>query len=411
MSRSANFHVAVARHLHNAAFAPSWLRRLRRRPSKRGFVRVAVVFCAAVLCGAIFFFAYATTLHTTIARGDPRLQINPRDLDMGEVAPLPNLVHRIPVTNTASESVHISQIKASCNCTSVEPVSAIIPPGGTQDVTVTIDVRRAYKSLQAPVPNPVPFSITLVAATDAKSGTSTQWVIHGLVRSSFDTALWEFNLGEVCADCGFIEPRVFEIVAREPLKGITLECEGVKADAERIDDAGLKYRITIVPPMGVEYGPFRMTLKATPFAEAQTNLTRAYFDVTGTSVPDAILTPAPVYFGAVRLGGKYDQSAVVSSRSGRSYMIDHFDIPQTAESTLICWATDGQSDPPATDSRGTAHDGTSMMVEFCPKSDGVYKERIYVVLKDTAGKLSRVPLDVSAYVSQLQAAPTLQRLP
>ena len=99
------------------------------------------------------------------APAQPRLIVEDAHHDFGTLAPGVAAVHRFQVRNDGAAPLHISQVRASCGCTSTVIGASVLAPGATTEIEVTFHtagvVGHAQKTVEVMSDDPVSPSLLL----------------------------------------------------------------------------------------------------------------------------------------------------------------------------------------------------------------------------------------------------------
>ena len=93
-----------------------------------------------MLCALVATIVGYSVGRTGVSRSASPLSTPPEALDLGEIWRQADFRCELPIHNTSSHPVEIVDFRASCNCTSIEPRTAVIGPHATVTFTVTIDL-------------------------------------------------------------------------------------------------------------------------------------------------------------------------------------------------------------------------------------------------------------------------------
>jgi hypothetical protein len=251
---------------------------------------------------------------------EPGLVVNSAELDFGTVWEQPAFRHTFAVTNPTDRSVRVADIQTGCGCTTIEPRSFTVAPGGRQELTAALNLagRAGNRSVGA-------FRVELLPLiAHQPPGSRTVWVLKGDVRQN------PIELPEPVIDFGD------EVVVGAPVPSRTVEVsvpDGssltelravVSGDVgtARVAPAGPgRWRVDIAPTDGLPRGPFAFAVRVEASAAGAGPFPAKEVRVTGTVRDDVAAWPATVNFGALEIGETGREYVVLASHVGRPFRV------------------------------------------------------------------------------------------
>lgn len=315
---------------------------------------ICVLVLAVVACTA--FSATDLFRRGTSARREPSPLLSLEGkLDFGEAWSQKSFPWTLLVRNVSNQAVRVTDIRTSCNCTSVEPKSFAIPSAGTAAIHLSLDLTSAPHKLTHSE-FATPFSVTLLPVI-SEAETQTTWQLRGTVRRALiadpevlelrfaaDSAPGVQHVAEArlrtCAPASDIRvsggtfPGIIELQQRSETEFLALlsACADSLPAGEHVFDIPLT--VAFADGREVASGMRLMT----------------------TRVSDAHATPAELAFGDVPVGHTANMDLQIATYTGLPVALKEIDlqpssrlsvtsIPQTASNKLAFVVTCTPSDP------------------------------------------------------------------
>ncbi|MCI0700851.1 MAG: DUF1573 domain-containing protein [Planctomycetia bacterium] len=180
--------------------------------------------------------------------------IDPQYLDFGEVWETKEQVIRLPVRNTTTHAIHISEFQTGCDCQPVEPKSLTIPAGETRDICLTLEKEnrpervgqlRQIRIEIRPVVNGKP------AAT---------WTIHGTIRPLIQTNMPAMMFSDSNRVGQPPVSRTLNVKFHTPGSPSVKLVPEVAAVEVRPGASAIEWKVTVSPRTDRTAGPFRAVL-------------------------------------------------------------------------------------------------------------------------------------------------------
>jgi len=283
------------------------------------FARVLVL--VGVLVGTGLWIARARAVFDD---NSSPLWVDAEALDFGEVWAEPSFRWSLPIQNRTPKDVEIQAFESSCNCSSIDPKSTVVPAGDTIAVSVELDLRP--KKPEAAGLSWREFSTDILPVTKHARPGAMRWRVHGLVRR-YPIALAPDppDFGEQLIRGRPFPAQVVHIQCLLPVTGLTVEHDDTVASAE-VSPTGPspQYELRITPSAKLAVGQHRLRLglKATlgePWRWR--DLPPLALEVVANVHNDVYLSPRVVNFGARNIGEIAEETCLVGSRSGRPFVL------------------------------------------------------------------------------------------
>jgi hypothetical protein len=185
----------------------------------------------------------------------PDLVIDPQYLDFGEVWEGKDQVIHLPVRNTTSGTVHVSEFQTSCNCEPIEPKSLTVPAGETREIRVTLGGRN--NPSQAGQPRRVEIEIRPVVNGRAAP---MWWAVRGTIRPLIQTDLSGVLFGDSNRVGQSPVSRTLKVRFHVPgTPRVTLVPEVAAVEVRPGADA-TEWKVVVSPLTDRTPGPYRGTL-------------------------------------------------------------------------------------------------------------------------------------------------------
>lgn len=216
----------------------------------------------------------------------------------------------------------------------VEPSSLVIPPGHTEEVELTFDLRPTdlrFGDQGTPRLPLRPFEVRVVVKANDSLPGSAGWVVSGKARDVFAKLPHSIDFGESCVWPSRFPSRPFEVVSRSPLKRLTATCPGSEAlvNVVRLDEAGKRFRVDVAPRETLPVGEFKFRVELTALRAEGDKLPPLGVDVLGVVVEDVEITPFTVSFGAIKAGTEPEEMVVLTSRTGTPFEVLGVEVSRT----------------------------------------------------------------------------------
>jgi hypothetical protein len=281
---------------------------------------VICVFATVVMLGGV---GYAL-------RPAPRPQPQPNSglvvseehLHFGDVWLDKDFRWRLPITNTTAHAVHIVTFGTSCSCTAVRPASLEIPPGETVAVELQID-------LTPPAPPETSswnVSFRVVPQIEDGTGPSREWLLGGRVRAPFTVVQRLDFVGQDSLVLGEpVKPRTALLRSAIPLTDLGIECIPPVASVAIEKHDPQHFQLTITPRSDLPVGRQRVSLKCRFVPQEGAPVSCTPLESIVAVVNTVRVLPEAAVFGAVATGDEAAADLVLSSKTGKPFIIQNVD--------------------------------------------------------------------------------------
>lgn len=318
--------------------------------------QVAVV--ATLLVIAVFMVAGWVVRRALDTRGVvkppvlPVLVVDADKLDFGETWDNRDFRWVLPIRNTSSQVVEISDFGTSCDCTKVSPRSLSIPAGATVAVEMQFNLLRApdarSRSPAASTPLPaspkslplanemsdvrdVQFAVTAfigtgTAAAESARPQTVNWQLRGKVRSAIRLSHSAIFFGEHSDRYVQISVPEIEVIELTPLMTIETEVSDNSFVVERmersVEDSSI-FKIALTPRRQLPLGTFKFELSLVPRQPDGRRLPAVTVPVEGRVVTDVQPVPtAALLLGAHPVGTQIEEVVELASLTEQTFEIE-----------------------------------------------------------------------------------------
>jgi Protein of unknown function (DUF1573) len=249
------------------------------------------------IAGILLAATFGTSAYAGVAEGF----FSERAKDFGVVQYGPILEHKIKITNTTPQIVTITNARVSCGCVAATIPQAVLQPGQSTTVNLTMDTKRFLGQKQVTVyiqfGNPREEVTLLVSANRNDSFTKSGEAISiGQVRKG--------QSGTSALTVTMRNDASFQIV------GANSNTDFVKPEFRQIkrDHAETVYEISATMKPGLDVGVWATDVV---FLTSNGTTPTLRFPVYAEVVAPITVTPSTVQFPAVKIGDKKEMSVVV----------------------------------------------------------------------------------------------------
>lgn len=250
------------------------------------------------------------------AKARPSLMVIAGDLDMGEQWIQSELKRSVTVKNPTDATVVVRNVRASCNCTQVEPRSFSLAPGETRELTLVID-------LQPPHSIPVGKSISFKVVIDFQMGDGTTpppIELSAQVRSPFVITPRSIDFGRrLSNDAADVESFSIECLAPMESVDVATDVDGVEFRSERVEEG--RFRVDAFISPGRQPRPLTGLIKVTGQTKPDCVSVTDRLRMNGEVISEVSVEPSHVAFGILPLGQAAEQQVSLRSRVGGSIEI------------------------------------------------------------------------------------------
>lgn len=183
-------------------------------------------------------------------------------LAVGDVWETKDAKFTLPITNTTDRTLEVQDFESSCDCGQIAPRRLTLPPGGTAEVTVAMDLMPRTTRQLGMVRRQFSTTVTPVLATREKVAPLT---IQGVAVSWVTANYLHVHFGDSNAAGRPPHSRRVFLTAHLPLDGIsaTSDSDSLTAAVTKLPEAD-KFQLLLTPNTTKQPGPFAATVTLRP---------------------------------------------------------------------------------------------------------------------------------------------------
>jgi len=287
-------------------------RRKMIAPTGEGETAMRTIIIAAVVLAASGTLAAAKEIDLD----SPKIQINGKDHDFGNISQYTQHVHVFSFTNAGTAPLKISSVHASCGCTGTLLSADTIEPGKAGELKVTFNSGtfrgNVRKTITLKTNDPGNETVTLTIAAN---------IIADLMVAPQHVQFGRINVGdspELTARISSPSGKVFTVVSA------VSSLNFVKAEVDKPDVAAQEHEIRIkvdgTPPGGGFQGSIDM--KTSLDTKASLSVVFSGYVRERTSV-----IPPKLFFGIVRPGEHPTRSIIIEATSWEGLKVEKVTAP------------------------------------------------------------------------------------
>ncbi len=242
------------------------------------------------------------------------LFVEPARLDFGSVWASKGFAWRLPIHNPTSRPVHIVDLRSSCSCTAIAPRQLTIPPGGTAEVQLTLDLTPLAGERASAASNW--FSVLVTPYVAGGSAQEVGWEVQGEVRNPFACAPQSpFAIDElVTGERGPATP--IKLFAHRDFERVEAQCDPQVGEV-RINTAGdRQHELTFRPASDQPLGPFEARVRVRAYERSQPAPVEFEYVLHGNVSHPVEALPAGLTLGALPVGEMVEETVTLVSRGG-----------------------------------------------------------------------------------------------
>ena len=292
--------------------------------------RTILAICLAV-CAFVAFW-----ISSRAPKPNSGLEVQARDLMLGDIWETENYCHTIEIRNTGRAEILVLDLMSTCGCLSLKPRSFRLKPNESQVVTAVLDLTG--KNAETAAAKIRPLSIRIVPKL-ADGPPAQGWTMQGSVRSAITTAASSLYLGDVTRQPAGITTQAFDFqlgIPRNDIKEIRAICDPALAKV-RLNDSGMQdFTLEVTPEHSMPLGDLQFAVLLQVFMKDDSHLTTSKVNVKCAIVDEIQFLPVELSMGQLKIGGVYRDKVVVHSLLGRPFFLqdihDGKDVTITAKS-------------------------------------------------------------------------------
>lgn len=255
-----------------------------------------------VVLASIAVLALASTAN---AQDWARKMFDATDHNFGAVARGATARHYFRLTNIFKEDVHISSVRSSCGCTSVEVSKDTLKTYESASVTATFNTASHLGQKSA----------TLTVVIDRPYYAEVQLHVAGYIRSDLTLSPPGVNLGAVDSGAGAVHKIEVAATGRPDWRIEKIKVSNPEIEAEAVETARsrnvVKYTLTVKvkESMPVGYVKELVNLVTNDASNAVVPV-----DVEGQVVAEVAVRPSSLFLGTMTAGSKVEKKVVVKGK-------------------------------------------------------------------------------------------------
>ncbi len=260
------------------------------------------------------------------------LVVDDKYLNFGEAWQDSKFDWKLPIRNSAGETVVIEDFSTSCGCVrSIKPRSFMLEPGESQVVELTLDLTKGVSFAKGSWESATEAAI--FPHIKGEPALQSGWTLTGRVRKSLhispNTVSFADELIRTTPNKGFLTKKV-RITTFESVDGLHASCEDNKAITNVLRQGPKEFEVSITPQSNLSQGhfTFRVFLKC---LTRKDSIPGRFLRVQGFVHEEAELVPPLLFLGGVPVGNTIAETVMVTSRSGRLFKVDKW---QTLSSNI-----------------------------------------------------------------------------
>ena len=221
---------------------------------------MVVGLLAVIAAGAICLVMFRSS--STIRSGP--FEVEAKDLNLGEIWAQKDLQWRVPIRNTSSEDAIIVDFKVSCECTTVDHKSLVVPAGSSVEMRLLLDLSSGY-GIQASS-EVRPLSVQILPILSGGVLPEKAWTLRGRVKSAFYLTPRRLDIKDPIVRGGPPSAHVVRVHCHQALKSLGVSCDKSLATAQLRDPRSKsgQYDVIVIPRSTLSAGKheFDVTLSA-----------------------------------------------------------------------------------------------------------------------------------------------------
>lgn len=228
----------------------------------------------------------------------------------------------LPVTNHSSQVVKIKEIKSSCACTALEPRCLNIPPGGTEEINVTLNLtQKDEKTAELPIR---PFLARLLPIIEGRRLGDIVWELRGNVSNELRLNPTSVLYGQTSLVRGRpIPTKTVNLESTKPLKSVEASCDNSMGSVTVVPRGrdNRRYEIAVSPNEELPLGRFQFRIPAIATTSHDERLPPLYLYVRGTIYPDIQAFPRELSLGQQYLNRPVVADVVLASARREAFAV------------------------------------------------------------------------------------------
>ncbi len=250
----------------------------------------------------------------------PTLVVEESNLSVGEVWEDPEFEWKLPIRNTTDRQIEITGFAASCACATIKPPSLTIPPRGTMDVSLTLNLLGICTE-----PDIVGKDFTIsIQPRIAEAGARIVWVVKGKVKQSVTIQPKLVDFGRCSERKQPMPTQRVRITTHPSVRILNASCTSPRIEVKvqpLVPEHNDVFHLIVTPHGELPRGVVNCSIAVVPTLDNGRRLPAKQINVHGHIVNDIEASPPSIIFGAGTLGTSLRETVLLRSLTGRSFTI------------------------------------------------------------------------------------------
>jgi len=275
----------------------------------------------------LFLLVFWLTMRSRdmVVQASSSLVVAEQFLSLGEVWEGVDSTCLVPVENTSSKEVIVTEFLSSCACLRVEPTSARIPPGGKINLSLTLNPGAGPPP---PVDGVNDLCVSVIPVLANQISPPQGWTFGAKVRKLATFSPARVELWTDLRKGGPDIHRIINIVLHVPATTIVATSSSPFLLSTNLTKRGPgTYELDLIIPERSPSGPFEHTVQLKIADDAGHEKSGPKLVVTGLVREDVEALPGQVSLGAASLGATLSEYVLLQSRAGEHIRLLGIDNP------------------------------------------------------------------------------------
>lgn len=253
------------------------------------------------------------------------LIVKEENLDFGDVWVQEAFGWQLSVYNPTGQDIEVLDLRSSCNCSSIEPKSFVVPAGGETDIRLVLDLKD---------PDAEPrrrflrdFVVEVLPVTKDVPPGPTGWRLHGRVRDAIALIRSPVEFDNAMLRGEPYPTGLIQIETHVPLRTLNAECDRSSALVGVIGESphGRAFELAVTPQQTLPAGRFRFPIQLQAKTLRGETLPPITIHAAGRIVNDIYALPSSIDFGMRAKLELCEETVTFQSRTGVEFMIEQFE--------------------------------------------------------------------------------------
>jgi hypothetical protein len=264
----------------------------------------------------------------TTSHNQALLDVEPENLNFGDVAANDKFTWEVPVRNASDLPVRIVRFVTSCGCVAIEPESAELAPGESETFRFTLDLLQGWEDAAT-----YQFSEKIQPVIAGATGLGEVWELRGTVHNLFQFDTPDVDFGKTIVVGTAPQPQVVTATPFEEVEYVRCRVvpDYATVDVSRTEDSA--FRLRIVPREMESAGDYSFRVLLAPeWAEVGAGASRFGRPVGEVLVAARYEVVEPIepveghdHLGFLRIGQTHEEKCSLRARLGGPVQIERFE--------------------------------------------------------------------------------------